>query len=347
MIRKRHDAVDLLKMLLSFLIVFLHVPVFHDAHPEVIALCRVAVPVFFMTSAYFLFEKIRSRPGDRTWENECLHFSLNRQLKLYFCWLLVEIPMMYALNGLYAFGYEDGFSIEQTLRVMLRNLFLGNTFPASWYLMALMIGTVMVTLLSRRFSNTVLLAAGFVSYMICCMHSGYRNLTGFAIYFFYPPTSFLAAPLWLTIGKIVAEGGSILDRIRSMPKRKKRMLLLGSAILYGLEFLLSICLGWAENTDCILTLVPISVMLFLNVLENDSQLKRARQMRIISTVTYCSHGVILSLLLKTGTALSLDMDQLILCWVRYGLTLMICTLLALGMICLQRKKGFAKLAWFW
>ena len=186
MSRKRHDAIDLLKLVLSFLIVFLHVPVFHEEHPEVIALCRIAVPVFFMTSAYFYFEKLQRRPNNRAWETECLNLSLKRQLRLYFCWFLLEIPLMYAMGGWYAFGYEDGAGIGQTARLFLRNLFLGNTYPASWYLMALMIGTVLVTLLSRKLSNRILLGVGFLLNVFCCTQSGYRHLNGIIINFFYP-----------------------------------------------------------------------------------------------------------------------------------------------------------------
>ncbi|MBP3442219.1 MAG: acyltransferase [Clostridia bacterium] len=52
---KRNDALDLLKLFSSFMIILIHVPFYGETGTVVRAIARFAVPIFFMTSGFFCY----------------------------------------------------------------------------------------------------------------------------------------------------------------------------------------------------------------------------------------------------------------------------------------------------
>lgn len=53
--------------------------------------------------------------------------------------------------------------------------FMGSTFIASWFIMAAVIATVLVAVLSRYLPNGKLLLLSIIPFCACCLMSGYGN----------------------------------------------------------------------------------------------------------------------------------------------------------------------------
>ena len=56
---KKYDAIDLMKFILSLLVVALHVPPIREGYEHLRIICRLAVPLFFITSGFFFFKKTK------------------------------------------------------------------------------------------------------------------------------------------------------------------------------------------------------------------------------------------------------------------------------------------------
>ena len=55
--KKRLDSVDVAKFVLSIMIVTIHLSPFPSLDPYIMPMLRVAVPLFFLISAFFFFGK--------------------------------------------------------------------------------------------------------------------------------------------------------------------------------------------------------------------------------------------------------------------------------------------------
>lgn len=341
------DTLDLLKYLSAFLVVFTHIAAFHNSLPLGVAVSRFTIPQYYMISSYFFFKRIKKYPCDAAWRKKCLLDFVKRIMSLYLCWLLAQAPLMYAFGGWYAFGYEESDSIAKSLLILMKNFLLGNTFPASWYLMALLLGTVTVTWLDRWVHNTGLLIIGFLCFLICCSSSGYLNIVQRSIQLFYPPTSFLSSLLWLTVGKMTAEDNRLIRRIRELTATKKAVILAFTAGVFFTEFLICMNKGWAGNTDAMLSLIPVCPVIFLSALDSRRQIPHAVWMRGANTVMYCSHGMLLTLLSRMGRLLGVNFEVMPMALLWYVLTVGLCTILAAFLIWLQKKPKFGWLSCFW
>ena len=89
--KKGYDSFDLFKFIVSFIIIVVHLNPFgesrfHWIHPWV----RIAIPVFFMISAYLFFSKYDALPEDQ--KNTYLRKFTRRNMTLYLFWFIVFLP---------------------------------------------------------------------------------------------------------------------------------------------------------------------------------------------------------------------------------------------------------------
>ena len=87
--RKNLDAADVLKFVLSILIVSTHTSLFEG---YITPLVRLAVPAFFMISGYFFFSKINSCDSIEK-QRAYLKKSVSHNLKLYLFWFILLLPL--------------------------------------------------------------------------------------------------------------------------------------------------------------------------------------------------------------------------------------------------------------
>lgn len=325
-----------MKLILACLMVPTHMQAFQDNVPVMVFLSRFTIPLFFITSAYFFFLGVEKKPNDLQWRRTRLKKFLLRVLKLYLAWELLQLPITVRNWG--------GPNITEPggLKYFLIRLFLGNTFFASWYLKALMLGIVTVTLLARKLSNGSLFVLGLAAYVLCCLNSGYRGLELLQIRGLSVSNTFLAAIVWLVTGKIIAENKPDLSAFHGWKGEKKLIALLITLALYVLEYCLCVKKGWAEQTDNMLFLIPVCTLVFMLVLECGIKLKHASDMRTASTVIYCAHGSVMALLYSLGNRIGTDFESPPMAYLCYIMILVLCLA---GGICINRLKGRKKLSW--
>lgn len=276
-------SIDLSKYILSLMVVAIHVaPARGFWYELMIPVLRLAVPLFFMISGYLLFVRMKELDHDK--QNEALMKYLFRILKLYLAWLILLFPVTVWNRKYFSEGIFAG------LKKILKGFVFGSTFPASWYLMALIIGTALVYIGSRYMGNCVVFIVGTVLYIICCLLSNYGNFCGSlrVINGIYPTAffnSFPVAIIWISLGKVFAEHEELSLRLA---KVKSSGAVLSILLLYCEWFLIKY-FRTGESNDCYFMLVPCAVFIFTIIITGTREVRFARQMRMASTITYCMH----------------------------------------------------------
>ena len=276
-------SIDLSKYILSLMVVAIHVaPARGFWYELMIPVLRLAVPLFFMISGYLLFVRMKELDHDK--QNEALMKYLFRILKLYLAWLILLFPVTVWNRKYFSEGIFAG------LKKILKGFVFGSTFPASWYLMALIIGTALVYIGSRYMENCVVFIVGTVLYIICCLLSNYGNFCGSlrVINGIYPTAffnSFPVAIIWISLGQVFAEHEELSLRLA---KVKSSGAVLSILLLYCEWFLIKY-FRTGESNDCYFMLVPCAVFIFTIIITGTREVRFARQMRMASTITYCMH----------------------------------------------------------
>ena len=328
---KCSGSIDLSKWILSLMVVAIHVaPARGFWYEMMIPVLRLAVPLFFMISGYLLF--IRMKELDHDKQNEAVIKYLFRILKLYFAWMILLFPVT-VWNRKY---FDEG--ILAGLKKILKGFVFGSTFPASWYLMALIIGTALVYFGSRYFGNHVVLIVGNVLYIICCLLSNYGNYCGSlrGINRIYPTAffnSFPVAIIWISLGKLFAEHEKLC---RSLEKVKFFGAVLSILLLYCEWFLIR-HFRTGESNDCYFMLVPCAMFIFTIIITGTRVIRYARQMRMASTITYCMHistALILDEFINFGEVFGNLALALI---IRYCLVVLLCMIVSYFIIIIAEK----------
>ncbi len=282
---KNLDAVDIVKYIMSILIVATHTSLLEG---HITPLVRLAVPVFFVFSGYFFFSKLEgsdSKDGDFL----IVKNTVKRNLQLYGFWFTVLLPLTLYVREYVSLGFSKG-SLQ-----LLQDFFFGSTFQSSWYIMALVIGVLIMFLLSFRFSSPDLIGIGVILYIPCLLSSNYNFIAestetfssiyhGFTSVFSLPCRNFFVAILYLAMGKELAEN----------PQYRKK----NKDFAYFLVcFVLMLCEYFAlelsgvkiPGTDCYIML-PLTVFYFCRwVISLEVRCRFARTLRNISTLSYCCH----------------------------------------------------------
>lgn len=324
-IKIKYDSIDVLKFILSFLIIQIHTEFYFIWMKPYV---RLAVPIFFIISAFFFF---RRNPG-----KEQLIGYIKRLSILYLFWFIVW--------GLY-FVYANRAIVfsSQGFVFILRSLVFGSTFAASWYIAASIIGTIIVYVLSKLLNDRWLIFITALIYITITLGTSYYHL--FPNSFskledaFYQITgthlsiSFPVSLFWIAVGKSL---------INYNPTKISRLTLsisaLASLILLQLEyrFVRNI---WLTG-DCYLMLIPSCLFLLMYVLSfTDYTCSHAKQLRSASTIIYCSHYNILFITLSILTLIegkSPNLSSLVKFTIAAGISLIITTII----LSLEKIRGF-------
>ena len=280
---KKYDSIDLLKFILSLLVVMLHQHPLGDQNQyKLYPLVRIGVPIFFIISSWLFWKKIETASDP----NDVLKGFVKRNIQLYVFWGIALLPIT-----LYTRRYFQKGIVTGMLR-FIKGLIFGSTFVTSWYIMALFIG--MMTCYLLRNHNFVLGIIGILTYVFSCMTSNYlfilkeipklyNAVEKSSIYF---PNSFVAGIVWIVIGKIIAEN-------KLETKSKISWLIISDIILYILLAIENDYLQRANlftnSNDVYFFLIPVCTSIFLTFLKLNVHIKCSRKLRAASTVMYCLH----------------------------------------------------------
>lgn len=331
--RKNLDAADVLKFVLSILIVATHTS-FLEGY--LTPLVRLAVPAFFMISGYFFFSKINSCDSKEK-KKAYLKKSVTHNLKLYLFWFIVLLPITLYIRKYHTMGIVGG------LTHLIRDFLFGSTFQSSWYIIALITGFTIVLFLSDKISQSALVIIGVILYIPSLLSSNYEfliessdtlRLIGGSLskVFLLPCRNFSVSILYIAIGKYLAE-----KNYEGKTKRYTVTFLLAFAALI-IEYLALRFSGVKiEDTDCYIALPFAAYYLCKVFLTLDITCKGAMVLRKISTVSYCAHMAVFMVVGKCFKLLEIPDWQNIL---RFAVTLLLTHILSLVLIKLTDYKCF-------
>lgn len=263
---------DLLRLILALLVVAIHTYPFPTYMNPLLDL---AVPLFFIMSSFFFFGGSKTLPR-----------FLKRNAYLYLFWFtLLLVPTAFIR------GWYKSFNVL----LFIRNIVFYETFKASWFISALMIGMSLSFLISVKLNSRVI---AFV--IAVCSYFGAVtldnpemfhisvDLSGFYLFFPYPRNSFLYSLVWICIGKWLSENKQRIEN------RKKiiHIVFIFVVITYIIE-----CWFWGGISY--LFIIPLCTCLFMEVyLLKENKALNMLWCRRVSVIMYCSHNTI-SILIAT------------------------------------------------
>lgn len=282
--KKNYPYLDVLKIIMCVFVVMIHInPIGDSIYPWV----RASVPMFFVISSFLFF--IKNNILDKTTKNKNLIGFITRNLKLYLVWFLLLLPITLREKDYFNEG------IKKAVLRFVSDLLFGSTFKASWFLMALIIGMVLIFLLSEKLDNRIVTFICIVTYYGCCMATNYANLASEKLIYIFKDMmgnaldmSFVASLIWLDIGK---QFSKYENKIKPISFKKLFIMLAFSIISLYVEYKYTTInqTGWTNSHYfSLLLLVPIIFAITIKIndhlVEFDSKL-----LRVISTITYCMH----------------------------------------------------------
>ena len=253
-------------------------------------IARVAVPFFFIASAFFFFMKIDTSKDCRHVENtDALKTYLWRLAKIYLIWSLIYLPYsMLVLRG-------DGFTITTALRY-IRDFFFTGSYYHLWFLPALMLSTTIVYVLVCHigFKKTIILS--FVLYLIGMAGNLYgdvwMSIPGVSTLFSNYIKVFVTTRNGLFFGTIFVSLGAYLAKHEIPSQTNQLSLLTGISIaLYIMEcMLLKINGRITDLSSMYLMLVPCVFFLFIRLTRSKlSHRHLYTTLRSLSLLIYVTH----------------------------------------------------------
>lgn len=332
--QKINSSADILKFIMSVLVVATHCSVFNG---RLTPLFRLAVPVFFVLSGYFFFSRINALE-DKTAQRAYLKKSVRSNLRLYLFWFILLLPITLYIRDYISLGVlRGGLSF-------LRDLLFASTFQSSWYIMALIMGLCVLYPLSRKMGDKALLALGAFCYIPALLSSNYAFITESVSFlslasetlskaFELPCRNVFAAIIYLVIGKILAS--------EQKPSSKKKSIT-GFAVCFLLtsaEYLiLKLYNVKTPETDCFVFLPLAAFYLCRFALSCELYTPKGITLRKISTVSYCLHMAVFMVVSKIFSLTDIpDWNNLLL----FIICLLLTHMGANVIISLSRLKAFS------
>jgi len=341
MSKRYNDGFDIIKAVLALFIVGIHTilslenPIYL-VNLTLSPLFRLAVPIFFIFSGYFFFKKELVLTGKARKVQLCK--SVSRYGKLYLFWFVLLLPITIVYRG-----YLKK-SILNIFLSLVNGVFLGSTFPASWYISSLAIAIIIVFLGSLFLNNLTLFSIALIINVLCTLATNYgltpigdflNRMVGNLPFTITLSESFLIALLWIVIGKMFAE-----NQFAFLKKYRRSTLLVLFLILLYCEQFLNLLFRTTLTSDSFLMLVPVCVLLFSFILDVQVEFKiKTPFFRAFSTITYCMHISVILVLKMLLRVASVNYQNLGIATLLFGGAVLVSTLTTIIIINLEKKRG--------
>lgn len=340
------ESLDMMKFICVFLVIAIHVPPFEDLSEKLNFLveqcfCRIAVPMYFITSGYLLFRKIDT--SKIKLQSNIIKKYLFRILRLYCIWSLFYLPVSIDFNKgvVYAF-----------LRWVVCFIFQGITHL--WYFNALIVAVVFCSVLLYFTKGNIkyLLTTGAVLYVIGLLAQSYfailRPLLQNRVVFFMFNTYlkiFGTTRNGLFEGVLFVGFGVFFSQKKyDKDKNKCKLWFLICLLLFLIEVIIVNSFSLNRANDMYIFLVPTAFFLFCLVIQTKikAQLPYLK-IRNIGSLMYCSHiyfrklydYMICVLCVQKSTLMATSV-------VRYIMVVALSAFFATMVIMLQRKYKILK-----
>lgn len=328
---KEYNSLDIFKFVLSIFVVVIH----SEIDKTVISpLLRIAVPSFFLISSYLFFSKVAILT-DKKERRSALCRLAKRNIFLYLFWVVLQLPLI-----IYGHHYHIDFftkGIVNTLRIVI----LGQGFTGSWYIITLVIGSIIVYLASKKISAGWLVLLTLPLYIMCCIATNYRDAFGEESFLVQSivayekatqsvfNTSLPGGLFWIAVGNYLARN----------PIRIKthilNILLALLVVLIAAERFLIVKFNWQYLDDCYLTLIVLCPIIFILVRRYNFVFNSRFRFREMSTLIYVIHGSCgrgVGFLLKMGPLAVLQNEM-----VKVSLTIVVAVVASATFLALREK----------
>lgn len=165
-----YPAIDIAKFVMAILVVAIHVRPFGGTvgfiYNDVIA--RIADPLFFALSSFFLFQKAFSMDGVLPWK--ALGQYMLRIGGLYGSWVLIYSPVI-VKRALYVTGGGWDFA-----GYLLRSIFLSGPYGALWFLTALLLAVPLTFAVAKCIHPAASLILSCPFFVFLVLELGYTRL---------------------------------------------------------------------------------------------------------------------------------------------------------------------------
>lgn len=292
--------------------------------------------MFFVISSFLLFSRLRLLNGIE--QKKIIKKWVLRNIYLYSVWFVILLPVTVIVRR----SWFDNGILWGTI-IFIRNVFLGSTFQASWFITANVMAVIIAHMMTRKTGKNIpVLLVSCVFYLLCCLSSSYPVVTQFlgvdkVLDLLNVRSNFCVALLWTVIGKMFAE-----DKIKISRNVCKLGLLLSLVVLLVERRLTVRYAGALLSSDFMVTLVPVTLCLFAWLIKAEGvKLPCATLMRKSSTLIYvmhCSMITVLMYVLPTSWIAPLPIFVMTVCG-----TLIISLVIIRLSNC--KKFGFLKMLW--
>lgn len=307
---KNYNAIDIAKFICSILVVMIHIAPFGVQENTTVfsylnfilqhGICRIAVPLFFMFSGLFLYQKT---PLNNFSMNPTKKYIINI-LKLYLIWAIIYFPL--SLDGI--------LKSENGIMLYIRDIFLTGAYMHLWYLTALIFAVYLISfLLFAKWSPKKILITSSICYIIGLFGSGYwgfitplysipiiGKLIGMYFYIFSVTRNGLFfAFFFVALGMFLSEKKDLLSTKKSL------IWFIISTVLMCAETVLLKTFNIAKTYDILIFAIPSALFCFIFL--TSVKLKDRpvyKKLRELSSLIYYSHMIISFLIAKyvfTGT----------------------------------------------
>lgn len=289
---KRNRTIDLLRFVLSLLIIPIHADLFIDISKPVfqcfsLGFVRVGVPFFFIASGFFFREGI-DRPK-----------KYFKYLKLWLIFILLDL----ALTGWYYYP-----KFPNALAFFHKAVFAGIS-DAYWFIPTLIITQIILEPVFKKGNFYPAIAIGLIMYLFSMTHDSYSFLfEGTWIYslselhtefFIFPQCGLVESVFFLSIGGLISKEK---ERIAYLLKGKSRILVfsifLFSLLLMGEAYFTNNHGSYDGN--CYLSLIVLPVLLFVWALVEDPVTFPTRRLGEMSLYVYLVHPILVNIIRIMG-----------------------------------------------
>ncbi len=299
-----YNFIDLMKFICAALVVSIHVSPLSgiDWRLNYILkdfISRIAVPFFFVSSAYFVFLKAYDEKGVLN-KGVILNY-IKRILRLYIIWSCIYAPFaFYHIKEIMPDVSVPGFLKYYTIR-----FFLSTSYGHLWYLNAVIVAyLIFLILIFLKIRPKAIAGFSLVMYCLGLLAQSWfgmilplRRFTAVWSFLLNLKMIFNTTRNGLCDGLIFILIGLYFAKYRPYIK-SAYCLFIGSVLFYAAEFLIVSKLGWIREFDMYLGLIPTVFLLFyisLNINLPDRPIYK--KLRNISGLVYFSHMLIVECLI--------------------------------------------------
>ncbi|MBQ8519312.1 MAG: acyltransferase [Agathobacter sp.] len=291
--------VGIYKFILALLVVAIHVEPFSGDLAFYINNClaRIAVPSFFVLSAYFLFDKLINN----NWDFQIFVKNQKHLAKYYGIWLLLHTPVI--LSRL----WETSTDIPHFIWLVIQAVCLKGPYGALWFLPATMLAVTMVYCIGKKFGPYPCLLISFPLFLFAALETEYYTLIEDIAWMEVVNNGLVAIFGWLanglTFGFFFCSIGFYIAYTKKKTRNPKLDItaMIISAILLFVETAMIREYKLGVSYGAMLLLIPtvyyiVQILLHLPKTSDVGLIAKARYLQNMSLLIYPMHFAIMELM---------------------------------------------------